>query len=82
MDITRANLTGSNQIVFEVLGKVKSYFVIYKSETQTDGKGGYVFAGADLLERLGGKIGTVPSGCKVTGFIKADGTGQFEFTGS
>jgi len=82
MNITRANLTGSNQIVFEVFEKVKMNFVICKSEACPDGEGGYVFEGADLLEKHGGKIGTVPSYRKVTGYIRADGTGQFEFIGS
>ena len=77
-NITRANLTGLSQIVFEVAGKVKQYFVICKSEAKTDGNGGYVFEEVDLCEKNGGKIGTVPSGCKVTGHIKSDGTGVME----
>lgn len=77
-NITRANLTGLSQIVFEVAGKVKQYFVIYKSEAKTDGNGGYVFDGADLCEKNGGKIGTVPAYCKAKGYIKADGTGVME----
>ena len=76
--ITRANLAGSSQIVFEVAGKMPQRFVILKSEARVDGNGGYIFDGADLYEKNGGKIGTVPAYCKARGYIKADGTGVME----